>query len=170
MSLDTIKSTLFKFVGNKQAMLIFFLVLLFVLMALYIFKRYITPKINPSYKANSEFIPENNDHSGSGGGEDNTATVYYFYTTWCPHCIAASETMALFKNKYDGQQFKGYTITYQAIDCTETKDNSATTALIAKYGVQGYPTIKLVKNGGEAIDYNAKPSTDHLDQFMASML
>ena len=38
-----------------------------------------------------------------------------------------------------------------------------------QYKVEGYPTIKLVK-GNQVIEYDAKPSIEHLTEFLNSTL
>ena len=45
--------------------------------------------------------------------------------------------------------------------------------LLNEYNVDGFPTIKLIKEGdppGKAIDYNAKPTVENLNQFVNTVL
>ena len=41
--------------------------------------------------------------------------------------------------------------------------------LADKYKVEGYPTIKLIK-GNQVIEYDAKPTKEHLKEFLNSTL
>ena len=41
--------------------------------------------------------------------------------------------------------------------------------LMDKYNIEGYPTIKLLKDG-QVIEYDAKPSKDTLNQFLNTVL
>jgi hypothetical protein len=55
--------------------------------------------------------------------------------------------------------FNGKNVNFVLVDCD--KDS----ALADKYGVSGYPTIKLDK-GSEVIEYSSKPSSDTLLAFL----
>jgi hypothetical protein len=41
--------------------------------------------------------------------------------------------------------------------------------MMDKYKIEGYPTIKLLKDG-QVIEYDAKPSKDTLTQFLNTVL
>ena len=67
------------------------------------------------------------------------------------------------KEEYDGKSFNGYKIIFTQIDGEENTD------LADKFKIEGYPTIKLVK-GNQVIEYDAKPSIEHLKEFLNSTL
>ena len=95
------------------------------------------------------------------------AEVLFFYANWCPHCKAAKPHWNEVKNEYDGKTINGYTLKFTDIDCTEeTPDVKQATD---EYEIEGYPTIKLIKDG-QVIDYDAKPTKDTLEKFITTVL
>jgi thiol-disulfide isomerase/thioredoxin len=156
--LDSIKN-IFSRNGYKNIILMVIIFLIFILASIYTYRRYVSKKINPEYVANSEFVPE-------GQGENKqieVADLYFFYTTWCPHCKKSMPIWQSLKSEFDNKEFKGTTINFIEVDCD--KD----TALAEKFNIQGYPTIKLVK-GNQVIEYDAKPSKDTLIEFLQTSL
>jgi thiol-disulfide isomerase/thioredoxin len=154
--LDTLKN-IFSSNGYKNTILMVIIFLIFILAAIYTYKRYVSKKINPEYVANSEFVPEGENK------QSDVADLYFFYTTWCPHCKKSMPIWQSLKSEFDNKQFKGTTINFIEVDCD--KD----TALAEKFNIQGYPTIKLVK-GNQVIEYDAKPSKDTLMEFLQTSL
>ena len=146
-----------KNVLSKQYLIIFIITLFFILLAIYTYRRFVSSKINPSYVANNEYI---------SGGKKQTADVadlYYFYTTWCPHCKKSMPIWQELKSDIGDNKFKGYRINFIEVDCDKDK------ATADKFNVQGYPTIKLVK-GNSITDFDARPSKDTLIEFLNSSL
>ena len=93
----------------------------------------------------------------------DVADLYFFYTTWCPHCKKSMPIWKSLKDELENKEFKGVTINFIEVDCD--KD----TALAEKFNVQGYPTIKLVR-GNQVIEYDAKPNKDNLMEFLNTSL
>ena len=86
---------------------------------------------------------------------------------WCPHCKAAKPHWEELKEEYQGKNINGYTLVFTDIDCTEeTPDVKEKTN---EYEIEGYPTIKLVKDG-QVVDYDAKPTKDTLEKFITTVL
>ena len=151
LSLNKVKNAL-----TRQNLIIFIIILCFTAVALYTYRRYLSANINPSYVANNEYKQ----------GEKQTSDVvdlYYFYTTWCPHCKKSMPIWQEFKNEIGNTKVKGYRINFLEVDCDKDK------ATADKFNVQGYPTIILVK-GNQKVDYDAKPSKDTLMEFLNSSL
>jgi thiol-disulfide isomerase/thioredoxin len=96
-----------------------------------------------------------------------TANLMFFYTDWCPHCRTAKPEWESLKSEYDGKVINGYTLVMTEYD-GESKLPDVQ-ELLDKYDVQGWPTIKLVKDN-QVIDYDAKPSKDTLVQFLNTVL
>ena len=135
----------------------------FVIIIWYIYNYLIYPRYNPSYVNNNEF------HAGSD--KVNEVTLMFFYADWCPHCKSAKGTdtepgpWTSFKNKYDDKTINNTKIYIREIDCS--KDEGTSKQMVEDYGVEGYPTIILIK-GDEEIMYDAKPNEGNLEQFINS--
>ena len=157
--LDSVKNYFSKPGSFKHFMVLFFVTMIFLGMAIYIYRRYVSPSINKTYVANSEFLPEGSDPEHL----NDSAELYFFYTTWCPHCKKSMPVWQNLKSELDGKTMKGVTLSFIEVDC----DKDA--GLAEKFNVQGYPTIKLVK-GNQVIEYDAKPEKDTLMEFLQTSL
>jgi len=93
--------------------------------------------------------------------------IYFFHVDWCPHCKTAKPIWDDFSKKYDNTVKKEYKILCLAKNCTE--ENSEITGLINEYGINSYPTIKMLKDG-KKIEFDSKITSDTLDQFVTSMV
>ena len=156
--LDSAKN-MFSSVGSyRNLIIIFILTIIFVVAAIYTYRRYISPKMNPKFVANSEFSQEETNNKPT-----EVAELYFFYTEWCPHCKKSMPIWQSLKSDLDNKEIKGVVLNFIEVDCD--KD----TALAEKFNVQGYPTIKLVK-GNQVIEYDAKPSKDTLMEFLQTSL
>jgi thioredoxin domain-containing protein 10 len=156
MNLNDIKNKLAKNAGNTQFLVILLVAVLFLIAALFMYKRYVASGINKNYVTNNEF-------SKTSDKSLTTADIYFFYTEWCPHCKTAKPVWADFKNQMSGKKVNGISLNFIEIDCD--KD----TATSDKFNVKGFPTIKLVK-GKQVIEYDAKPSTANLIEFVNASL
>ena len=133
--------------------------ILFILISVFVYYQYVKPSLNPTYTANRE-----KQH-----GEDSTkeAELMFFYTDWCPHCKTAKPDWAEVKAEYENKTINGYQIIFTEVNCTTESDEVE--KLMNKYKIEGYPTIKLLKDG-QIIEYDAKPSKDTIIQFLNSVL
>ena len=119
------------------------------------YRRSVAGKLNKKYVANNEFSQNSRGNM--------TADIYFFYTEWCPHCKTAKPVWADFKNQIGDKKVNGVALNFIEVDCdkdTETSD---------KFNVKGFPTIKLVR-GNQIIEYDAKPTTQNLLEFVNSSL
>ena len=91
------------------------------------------------------------------------AEIMFFRVDWCPHCKTAKPEWDAAKAQFDGTTKNGYKIEFSEHNCTtETPQISQ---LMKQYKVEGYPTIKLVKDG-KVIDFDAKPTQDSIAQLI----
>ena len=141
----------------KIAGLVVFAIILIVL-AYYTYKQYTDGKT--TFHANRENIPEDQN-------SNKTATLMLFYVDWCPHCKTAKPEWELLKTEYDGKNINGYTINFIEYNCTN--ESAEISQLIDKYSIEGYPTIKLVKDN-QIIEYDAKPTKSTMEQFINTVL
>ena len=135
--------------------------ILFILIAVFVYYQYVKPSLSPTYKANREKM------NGEDGTDTREAELMFFYTDWCPHCKTAKPDWAEVKAEYENKTINGYHIIFTEVNCTTETDEVE--KLMNKYKIEGYPTIKLLKDG-QIIEYDAKPTKDTIIQFLNSVL
>ena len=134
--------------------------LIFAIVALFYYRYYVAPTLSTTYKANREDV--SNDSSNG-----KTSELLFFYTDWCPHCKTAKPVWEDIKAEYQTKRINGYKVIFTDVNCTN--DSADVEQMMDKYKVEGYPTIKLLKDG-QVIEYDAKPSKDTLVQFLNTVL
>lgn len=125
----------------------------------YVYKNYLVPKMNPTYAPNKEFVDKT---------DDREAEIMIFTVDWCPYCKKAMPVWDKFQKEYEGRKINGYTLYFRTINCTDEND-AEVKDLLNRYNIDGYPTIKLVKDG-EPISFDAKPEFETLQQFLQTVL
>lgn len=141
---------------NKKILIVIGCSAIFICAAIFVFLTYVKPKLNKQYVANKEFTKTDSNF-------DNQSDLYFFYTSWCPHCKSAKPTWEKLKQEVGNSQINGTTLKFIEIDC----DQDSATA--DKFKVEGYPTIKLVHKN-QIIEYDAKPDLDTLKTFLEKSL
>jgi len=132
--------------------------ILFIMIGVFVYYNYFKPALKPLYSANREKNHEENSHE---------AELLFFYTDWCPHCKTAKPDWEEVKAEYENKTINGYNIIFTDVNCTT--ESAEVEELMNKYHIEGYPTIKLLKDG-QIIEYDAKPSKDTIIQFLNSVL
>jgi len=92
---------------------------------------------------------------------EKSCEMLFFYTTWCPYSKKSMVEWHKFKSEWNRRKIHGYEILFQEIDCDINE------SMAAKYNVEKYPTIKLIKDN-LIIDFDAKPTISTLTQFLNS--
>ena len=146
---------------NTSTLLIIGCIILFGVIAVLYYIYYISPSLTTKYKPNSEQIPV------GSGGPSNKAELLFFYADWCPHCKAAKPIWNDLKAEYENKTINGYQVIFTEIDCSE--ETAEVEKLMNQYNIEGYPTIKLLKDG-QVIEYDAKPSKETLTKFLNTVL
>lgn len=148
--------------GYMSWKLFFILVTIGILIAaiVWVYNKYLVPKMEPTYVDNKEFTDM--------AEEPKEAELMIFTVNWCPYCKKAMPVWKKFEEEYNNKVINGYTIYFKTIDCTNEKDPEVK-ELLNKYNIEGYPTIKLIKDG-EVILYDAKPDFNSLQQFLQTVL
>jgi thiol-disulfide isomerase/thioredoxin len=147
-----------KIFENKfYILLILFIIILFAGISMYYYNKFVLTKLNKKFVDNKEFLNKNNQDE-----QAREATLYYFYTTWCPHSKIANVEINKLKNAINGN-VNGVNIIIREIDSDQDSETTD------KFEVTGYPTIKLIYND-KIYDYDAKPQLDTLLQFLDSVL
>jgi|MDSZ01.1.fsa_nt_gb thiol-disulfide isomerase/thioredoxin len=141
---------------NKKFLLVLFIIFIFILASIYVYKTYVSSKLDPDYVPNKEFTKTQN-------ANDQSVDLYFFGVPWCPHSKKAMPVWSDLKSEYQNKKVNDYRINFIEIDC----DQDPKTA--DEFKIEEYPTIKLIKNN-QVIEYDAKPSRDTLKEFLNSML
>lgn len=134
--------------------------ILFITICIFFYYQYIKPAMKPTYASNREQLP-------SGSSSSNEAELMLFYVDWCPHCKTAKPDWEELKAQYENKTINGYRVIFTEVNCTN--ETPEVEKLMNKYKIEGYPTIKLLKDG-QVIEYDAKPSKDTLEQFLNTVL
>jgi thiol-disulfide isomerase/thioredoxin len=137
--------------------------ILFISIACAYYYFYIVPSSNAMYRANNEL----NTQSSNGGNGSKEAEILFFHAEWCPHCKTAKPVWESLKSQYENKTINGYKVIFTEINCTT--ENAEVEKMMDKYNVEGFPTIKLLKDG-QIIEYDAKPTRETLDQFLNTVL
>jgi thiol-disulfide isomerase/thioredoxin len=95
------------------------------------------------------------------------AELLFFFANWCPHCVKAKPEWESALADSNGKTINGYAVKFKEIDCTS--ETSESEKMIDKYKVEGYPTIKLIKDG-QVIEYDAKVTKSTIEEFLNTML
>ncbi len=155
-------SGLFKTAGGylNNTWLIVGCVILFVILSIFIYFYFIYPQLNAQFHANSE-------HNTSDNQGSKSAELLFFFADWCPHCKTAKPIWNDLKTEYQNKTINGYQVVFTEINCSE--ETAEVDKMMNQYSVEGYPTIKLLKDG-QVIEYDAKPSKETLTQFLNTVL
>ena len=145
---------------NSTTIIIIVAVILFSVLAGFYYFYYIAPQASAKYHPNSEQVPV-------GLNNGNTAELLFFFADWCPHCKTAKPIWNDLKSEYQNKTINGYKVVFTEINCSE--ETAEVDKMMNQYSVEGYPTIKLLKDG-QVIEYDAKPSKETLTQFLNTVL
>lgn len=158
--LDTIKNNMSELVINKKFLLIVVLVLLFLGIAIYVYLTYISPKLDPSFVPNKEFVKRS---------EIKTATLYFFYADWCPHSKKSKPVFKTVMNEHENSTINGVKLQFKMVNGEKSENNIDEFEKQYKVHVDGYPSIYLVK-GQQVIEYDANPTAESLNEFLNTAL
>jgi thiol-disulfide isomerase/thioredoxin len=138
------------------------LIIFFILIIIYFYKQYTSNSNDSSgYKVNRENM------NNAGSTRQNTAELLLFYVDWCPHCKTAKPEWENLKSQYEGKTINGYNVIFTEHNCTN--ETAEIEQLISKFKIEGYPTIKLIKDN-QIIEYDAKPMKSTMEEFLNTVL
>jgi thiol-disulfide isomerase/thioredoxin len=136
-------------------------ILIFIFIAVYYYYNYVLPKLKTSYNANSEYGNKDNENS------NKQAEMLLFYAEWCPHCKTAKPNWDAIRNQYQNKTINGYHVIFTEVNCTT--ETAETEQMMNKYNIEGFPTIKLLKDG-QIVEFDAKPTRETLNEFLNTVL
>ena len=138
-------------------------VIVFSIIAIYYYFSYVAPTIgSKNYRSNNQ-----NTTIGSNNQSSKEAELLLFYVDWCPHCKTAKPAWNDIKSEYENKTINGYKVIFTEVNCTE--ETAEVEQMMNKYSIEGFPTIKLLKDG-QIIEYDAKPTKETLTQFLNTVL
>lgn len=114
----------------------------------------------------TKFDP-NMEHHSDEGSSTKSAEILIFKTDWCPHCTSAKPAWDDIVRQYDGKTVNGYRLHFTEVNCTD--ETPEIEAKMNEYGVEGFPTIKMVKDG-QIIEFDAKPTKENMEQYINTVL
>ena len=123
-----------------------------------------------SYYLYNQFVGTKTAFTANRAGSEASnkiAELMMFYVDWCPHCKTAKPEWNSLKDEYEGKQINGHTMIFHEYNCTNETDEIE--KLMDKYKIEGYPTIKLLKDN-QIVEYDAKPTKSTMLQFLNSVL
>jgi thiol-disulfide isomerase/thioredoxin len=142
---------------------IILIIVIFLLVGYYGYKRYAAPAISDSvYK-----------DVANANRRGLNADIYFFHADWCPHCKKAAPEWKDFQDEYNGKSVNGYTIVAHDFNCTEDSgenSNEKIAEMVQKYNIQGYPTIIITTDDGKTINFESKITKKSLETFVNSAL
>lgn len=115
--------------------IVIFSILLFATLARYLYLQYT--------KAKNKTNPKLTDPANTDATEQ--VDLYFFYATWCKFCVKAKPEWERIKGEYNGKVVNSCKIKCVEIDCSD-KDNEKSAEWIAKYNVDKFPTLLLIRN------------------------
>lgn len=145
---------------SSNTLIIMLIVALFIGVAIYYYYYHIAPGMKTEYTPNHE-------HLGTSSNNGKVAEMLLFYVDWCPHCKTAKPAWDDIKTQYENKTINGYKVIFTEINCTE--ETAEVEEMMNKYSIEGFPTIKLLKDG-QIVEYDAKPTKSTLDQFLNTVL
>ena len=147
------------FKKNLYTILTIGVVVLLLFISYYLYSQW--RKNGTEYNANRE------NGNAETMNNNKQAELMLFYVDWCPHCKTAKPEWDNLKTAYENKTINGYTIIFTEHNCTN--ENAEVEELMNKYKIEGYPTIKLLKDN-QIIEYDAKPTKSTMEQFLNTVL
>jgi thiol-disulfide isomerase/thioredoxin len=154
--LETVSSSAYDLITSSRFWMILLVAIFFLVVAVYVYNKHVSPMVNNDFIPNNEFQKKDED-------DTQNVELYIFTVEWCPHSKKAIPIWEQLKAEYNNKPFNNHNIIFIQVDGEENPE------LADKYKVEGYPTIKLIK-GDQIIEYDAKPSIEHLKEFLNSTL
>lgn len=143
----------------KRILLIIFLIILFIIASVYAYNWYGKSQVNK---------PEYADVANANR-RDKAVSVLLFSTEWCPHCKTAKPKWEAFCDKYNDKVINEYKISCINIDCTNSEEDSSVQASIQTYGIEHYPTVKMLIND-KIVDFEASVNESNLEKFVNTII
>lgn len=142
----------------KRFILYVFLIAVFSVATYFAYKSIIQPRLSFYENFGADVANDNN--------RQDQATIMGFFADWCPHCTKAKPEWATFTAPMSKtpQPYGKYLLQATQVDCTNGNDPR-----IQQYGVDGYPTVLIIKDG-KPVKYEGSVNTENLTKFVTATL
>jgi thiol-disulfide isomerase/thioredoxin len=145
---------------SKKFVIIIALIAIFIGAAIFVYNKYVAPKLNAKFVENREFTSE---------GISDDAQLYFIYAAWCPHSKKVMTHWDKLKTQYDGKVVSKFAVEFIEYDGDNDEEKIDKFSTAYKKKIEGYPTIILVKEN-EVIEFEAEPSFENLNAFILATL
>ena len=137
--------------GNNMNRILFLVAVLLVLYLVYV-----------------KFLAVEGFESDAGSFEDDIAgsddkTIVMFYADWCGHCKKLKPVWDETAKVVNGDEENGCKLI--KVNCGDPGNNESHKALMDKYGIKGYPTIKVFENG-ESKEYEGERTKEGILSYL----
>jgi thiol-disulfide isomerase/thioredoxin len=92
----------------------------------------------------------------------NEVVIVLFYVDWCPHCVSTKPEWAKLVEKHNNTKVNGKNVRVEACNCEGSEAEKETAN---DNNIQGYPTIKAIKNN-ETVEYSGARNAESLETFI----
>ena len=157
------KTSLMNKITSPKFIIIIVLIGIFVSLALFVYNKYVAPRLNPDFVPNKEFIDTEKHDSIDNG------ILYYFKADWCPICKKVDPIITELEKFYKQNPIENVDFKVLIINGETEETEMEKFEKSYEVRIDGYPSIYLVKND-KIIEYNAKPDLATLKEFTNTAL
>ena len=101
--LEDIQLGAYNLLTNTRFWMILIVIIFFLIVAAYVYNKYVTPMVDANYIINNEFPKKQDDESG--GDNSPEVDIYFFTVVWCPHSKNAVPIWEELKEEYNNIVF-----------------------------------------------------------------
>jgi protein disulfide-isomerase A1 len=96
--------------------------------------------------------------------ESDEIVAALFYADWCPHCVEFKPKFEAVANRLNGKTCKSKKrLRLEKVDCVKYGDLAET------YNVRGFPTVKLIRADGDAVEYEGPREVEDFNKFLMDL-
>tara|TARA_B110001469_G_scaffold127366_1_gene147953 strand:- start:3888 stop:4394 length:507 start_codon:yes stop_codon:yes gene_type:complete len=144
--------------SDTNTLIVCVLVIILIAIGLY----YVITKNNKSVEGFESSPMELNNLVEKPNPRGKQVVLVLFYVDWCPHCVSTKPEWQKLVSKMNNQKVNGANVKVHACNA----EGSAVEKEFAnENNVQGYPTIKLLKEN-DVVEYNGARNADALEDFV----
>ena len=152
--------------NNKTMMICIVASVLLIIAAIFAYKS----NLLESFTGGKEYTAKQgtSGSSSSSGSGANPVELMMFSVDWCPHCKQATPEWQKISDEYSStsnSQINGRKVIFTLVNCTE--ETPEIEKMLKQYSIEGYPTIKLLKDG-QIVNFEAKPDYPNILKFLQS--